>query len=60
MAEIQFSLIRKIKIGRPQHSRTPSLIFEHLIFALTPPLSPYPQSVSHPISISTIKLIIIS
>ena len=41
MAQIQFSLIKKIKIGRPEHSLTPAPlrpITSH--FYLTPPLPP--------------------
>ena len=35
MTQIQFSLIKNIKIGRPEHSPAPPLyVQQHLIFAL--------------------------
>ena len=46
MAQIQFSLIKKIKIGHPEHSLTPTPlrpITSH--FCVTPP--PTPQSGRH-------------
>ena len=48
MAQIQLSLITKIKIGRPEHLLTPTPlrpITSH--FCLTPPRLPIPQSGRH-------------
>ena len=49
MAQIQFSLIRKIKIGRPEHSLTPQLPTSHNIsfFVLTLYPLPTPQNGRH-------------
>ena len=48
IVQIQFSLIKKIKTGRPKHSLTPHplrSITSH--FALAPPSPPVPQSGRH-------------
>ena len=65
MAQIQFSLIKKIKIGRLEHSLTPHPPTSNNISFLPCTLLPLTPKVevicvSLPISVSTIKSIIIS
>ena len=45
MAEIRFSLLKKIKIGRPEHLLIPTPYVQYLIFALLP--SPFPPTYTH-------------
>ena len=47
MAQIQFSLIKKIKIGRPEHSLTPHPPTSDNISFLPSPPPPSPQSGRH-------------